>query len=190
MVFTKESEVKNYIDKKEQEQWLSGLYDAVVDLAWLEKETKQSVLYKWLKNDESLLSYAELSMKTEKLNIWESIKYRLLELKLSISCPYFADFKDFLQELKRWTDTSTTDTTETTTSGTTHRETTSESSEASTHSFCWKRVSSIKSEPYERNSRTWVTWCSKTARNNWKNFWLIVWMLHMLQKIVLLEKHI
>jgi hypothetical protein len=33
MVINKETEIKNYIDKKEQSQSLSGLFDAVVDLA-------------------------------------------------------------------------------------------------------------------------------------------------------------
>jgi hypothetical protein len=56
----------------------------------------------------------------------------------------------------------------------TSMETASESSEVSTHTFCWTSVTNIQSEPFEKNSRTWVTWCSKTAHNNWKNFWIIL----------------
>ena len=176
---SKEQQIKEYIDSNEQTKWFWKLAETVADLAWVEKETKESFLSKWLKNDESLLAYAELVMKVEDLNTWEKIKKGLLELKLSITCFYFADFKYFLEELKRWpdtstTDTSTTDTHETTTTSTTHIETSSESSEASAHTFCWTSVSNIKSEPFERNSRTWVTWCSKTARNNWKNFWIVL----------------
>lgn len=185
----KKAKVEEFIETNEQTKWYWKLAETVADLAWVEKETKEWFLSKWLKNDENLLKYAELTMKTEKLNFWESIKHRLLELKLSVTCPYFADFKYFLEELKRWTNTSTTnsspDTTNTSntesitatnaasTSGT-PTETTSESSETLTPKFCWTNISGIRSEPFERNSRTWVTWCSKTARNNWKNFWIVL----------------
>ena len=174
MVTNKETEIKNYIDKKEQSQSLSGLFDAVVDLAWLEKETKKWVLYKWLKNDEHLLSYADLAMKTEKLTAWDRIRYNLLDLKLSISCPYFPDFKDFLQELKRWNTIGETGDNSDDMTSVDHTETTSESGEKPTRTFCGTRLSNIRSEPFEKNSRTWVTWCSKTARNNWKNFWIVL----------------
>ena len=171
MDIEKKAKVEEYINNNEQTQWLWVLAETVANLAWIEKETKEWFLYKWLKNDETLLAYAELTMKTEKLNIWESIKQKLLELKLSITCPYFADFKDFLEELKRWTDTSTNSSS---TTDVTSTETTSESTETWKHVFCWTNVGNIKSEPYEKNSQTWVTWCSKTARNNWKNFWIIL----------------
>ncbi len=181
----KKAKVEEYINENEQTQWFWKLADVVEDLTWLKEETEswqengpeKWFLKKWLKNDESMLAYAELVMKTEKLSWWESIKQKLLELKLSITCKYFEDFKDFLQELKRWTDTSTPSTTSSTaTTGTSvgHTETASESGETSSHTFCWINVNNIKSEPFERNSRTWVTWCSKTARNNWKNFWIIL----------------
>lgn len=171
MVTNKESEIKNYIQHKELSKSYSNFFETIADLVWLEKETKEKILTNWLKNDESLLAYANLVMKTEKLNFWESIKRKLLEVKLSITCPYFADFKDFLEDLKRWSDTSTT---ESTTGAATSTETTSESIELSNSQFCWTSVSSIKSEPFQKNSRTWVTWCSKTARNNWKNFWIVL----------------
>ena len=166
----KEQQIKEYIDSNEQTKWFWKLAETVVDLAWVEKETKEWFLSRWLKNNESLLTYAELVMKTEDLNTWERIRLKLLEIKLSIPfvCPYFDDFKDFLEELKRWPDTSENGT------GTQSFEWASESSETSTHQFCWSNLSNIKSEPFEKNSKTWVTWCSKTARNNWKNFGIIL----------------
>ena len=181
----KEQQVKHYINENEQTQWFWKLADVVEDLTWLKEETESWVenwpekwfLSKWLKNDEAMLAYAELVMKVEKLNFWERVKQKLLELKLSISCPYFEDFKDFLQELKRWTNTSTTQASETTgptTSTTAATEASTETAETSAHNFCGTNIRNIKSEPFEKNSRTWVTWCSKTARNNWKNFWIIL----------------
>ena len=152
-----ESKVNEYIQQKEESEWNSGILDTVADLAWLEKETKDKWhFFKWLRNDENLLTYANLTMDSENLSFWDSVKRKLLELKLSITCKYFPDFKDFLAELKRWTNTNT--------------ETTNESTETWNHIYCWTNVNSIKSEPYEKNSKTWVTWCSKTARWNWKNF--------------------
>jgi len=152
------TQVEEFIENNEQSQWLWPLAETVADLVWVEEETKRWFLSKWLKNDENLLSYAELTMKTEKLNIWDSIKQKLLEVKLSITCPYFSDFKDFLENLKRWTVIANTP------------ETVSESSETPTNTFCGTNINNIKSEPFEKNSKTWVTWCSKTARYNWKNF--------------------
>ena len=160
---SKESEIKDYIQKKEEATWTTALIDTVADLAWLEKESKKWALSKRLKNDENLLSYADLTMKTEKLTFWESVKHKLLELKLSITCPYFADFKDFLNNLRLWTDTSVWTTT-------TPTETVGESNETVIHSFYGTNINNIKSEPFEKNSQTWVTRCSKTARCNWKNF--------------------
>lgn len=188
-----EAKVKEYINHNEETQWLWKLAETIADLAWIEKETKEGFLGKWLKNDENLLLYAELTMKTEKLSVWESIRRKLLELKLWVTCPYFADFKNFLGELKRWTVISTTDnstsssTTESSTSrtstfGRVSTETTPWSNWATTesnetwkqHMFCGTSINNIKSEPFEKNSKTWVTWCSRTARNNWRNFWIIL----------------
>lgn len=180
----KKAKVEEYINENEQTQWFWKLAETVADLTWLKEETEswqengpeKWFLSKWLKNDEAMLTYAELVMKVEELSFWERVKQKLLELKLSITCPYFDDFKDFLQELKRWTNTSTTYTSETgdTTSSATTTETTTESTETSAHNFCGTNIRNIKSEPFEKNSQTWVTWCSKTARNNWKNFWIIL----------------
>ena len=181
----KQAKIEEFIETNEQTQWLWGFAETVAELAWVEKETKEWFLSKWLKNDENLLAYAELAMKTEKLSIWESITRLKLEVILNFTCRYFAEFKNFLQELKRWHDTSTTDestnasSTETWNMGTSSTwtatsETSSEASETLTHTFCWTTVNSIKSEPFEKNSSTWVTWCSKTARFNWKNFWIML----------------
>lgn len=170
------SKVEAYIDENEKKKWYWGLADTVADLAWVEKETKEGFINKWLKNDKNLLRYAELAIKTDKLTVWESIEQKLLDIKLSISCPYFVDFKDFLEELKRWSDTSKPEdslagaSTWTSTEATT--ETTADSSEISTRTFCWTSVTSIQSEPFQRNGKTWVTRCSKTARFNWHNFGL------------------
>jgi hypothetical protein len=40
-------------------------------------------------------------METKELNFWDQTKKKILELRLGITCPYFADFKEFLEELKR-----------------------------------------------------------------------------------------
>lgn len=165
------TKVEKFVEKNEKNKWFWVLAETVANLAWVEKETKEWFLSKWLKNDENLLTYAELAMKTEKLNFWEIFKQKILELKLSITCPYFADFKEFLKELKCWTDTSDT-TIHTSTTGTTSTEIAPESTETWKRTFCWTSISEIKSEPFQRNSKTWVTWCSKTARCNWRNFWI------------------
>ena len=168
---SQKAKVEEYINNNEQGRWYWKLADTVADLAWVEKETKENFLTKRLKNDEALLTYAGLAMSTEKLNIWESIKKKLLEVKLSITCPYFSDFKIFLEELKRWPDTSN-NTSTAPTSSTTSTEMSSSSPETSTHKFCGVNIDDIKSEPFQKNSTTWVTWCSKTARSNWNNFGL------------------
>ena len=159
------TKVEGFIENKKKEEgkdW--NLIETVADLVWVEKETKENFLNKWLNNDESLLSYAELKMKSEKLTIWESLKQKLLEIKLSITCPYFADFNDFLEDLKLWSNTNTSTSTST--------ETSTESIETSNNTFCGTSIRNIESEPFSKNHKTWVTWCSKTARYNWYNFGL------------------
>ncbi len=192
----KKAKVEEYINNNEP-QWFWKLAKGIVeDLTWLKEETEswqengpeKWFLSLWLKNNETMLAYAELAMKTEKLTPKESIKYKLLELRLSIPfcCPYFADFKEFLEELKRWPDTSKQDkpSTETSTEASTEAsskassktwtEVTTDSIETSNHTFCWTNIRNIKSKPFQKNSRTWVTWCSKTARLNWYNFGLVL----------------
>lgn len=96
MELEKESKIKNYIQEKEQLTW-----NTVADLSSLDKEIKDWFLTEWVRNDAGLLKYAELAMK-EELSLGESVKLSLLDLKLSLSCPYFSDFKKFLSELKQW----------------------------------------------------------------------------------------
>lgn len=159
MVTDKKSEVENYIKSKEQEggTWILGI---IAWLTWIEKETKEWVLQEWLKNEEDLLTYANLALK-DNLNFWEKFKFKILDLKLSITCPYFSDFKKFLRDLDLWNDVSSSDT-----------ETLNDDIETKQHVFCWVNVNDIKSEPFAKNSKTWVTRCSKTARYNWENFGL------------------
>lgn len=174
-----EGRVKEFVDKYEETEWLWPLADVVENLTWL-KENAESwqengPLSKWLKNNETMLAYAELSMKTEKLKFWESIKKKLLELKLSITCPYFEDFKEFLEELKRWPDTSKPENLSSGESAWTSTETTAESIEMSARTFCWTKITGIKSRPYHEtynNKGKKVTRCSQTARYNWYHFWI------------------
>lgn len=119
-MFEKEAEIKSYIQDKEQSEWKVDLVDNIAELASLENEVKDWFFSEWIKNDKGLLSYAELAMKKENLSFWESTKFKLLDMKLSLTCSYFTDFKNFLKGLKDWKDTSDTNkssNTETTKSG-------------------------------------------------------------------------
>lgn len=172
-----EAKIKEYIEKKEEKQQQEPNYlDSVTDLVWLEEETRDWVLSEWLKNDKSLLAYARLFNKQGKLNIWDSLRFKILEVKLSVTCPYFADFKDFLKELQRGEDTSKLDKSDQNytevinTTSTEKTELSNESKETLTHTFCWISINDIKSEPFQRSGKTGVTRCSKTARSNWSNF--------------------
>jgi len=158
MESSQKSQIEAYITEKESKD-SDNLIDTIANLGLIEQETKDNMLKNWLKNDEKLLSYAELAF-NEKLNTKEYIEKWLLELRLSITCPYFRDFKDFLEQLKSWNNISNSPTTAET------------SVEFSNKTFCGTSLSCIKSEPYQKNSETWVTWCSRTARRNWENFWL------------------
>lgn len=163
-----QEKVKDFIEKKEETEPRSILLDAVVELTWLKEETESNFFSEWLKNDKDLLTYAELFNKKD-----ESIKFSILEAKLYFTCPYFADFKDFLEELQRWTDTSESDNESKENNEKTNTETaewSKESKETVAHTFCWVSVDNIKSEPFERSGKNGITRCSKTARNNWKNF--------------------
>jgi len=157
MEASNESKIKDYIQEKEKTEWFGWIIDIIGSLTWLEKETKDWIFSKWLKNDENLLEYAKLSNRVEELRFGENIKFKLLEVKLSVTCPYFADFKAFIRALNQRVSNPTS-------------EVTSESAEISNHTFCWTSVDKIKSEPFEKSSETWVTRCSRTARCNWRNF--------------------
>lgn len=172
----KKDKVKAYIKENEnntQEGWNPDPIKTLTDdLSSLEQETEFWFLSERLRNDKGLLAYAELAMQKEKLSIWKSIKLKLLDMKLSITCPYFEDFKDFLEELKRWKDTSRSDDSKQNDEETDTEtdEWSKESKEATAHTFCGVNIDNIKSEPFERSDKNGITRCSKTARNNWKNF--------------------
>ena len=181
----KKTKVEEYINIHEQEKWYWKLAETVADLAWLEKETKENLIHKRLKNNKDLLTYAELHNKIENLNIWESLQLKLLEVKLSVSCPYFEDFKDFLKEINSWPysppqNTPILETHENTTHENTTPEnitntptdTTIEIEKIWNHVFCGTNIDNIQSEPFEKNRKTGVTRCSKTAQSNWLNFWI------------------
>ena len=102
--------IKEYIQEKEKKSiiWLFSEMKAEFDslVSKETKETRESLhIFEWLKNDKNLLTYAELKNKEWELSWWEKVTLQLLEVKLSITCPYFLDFKDFLEELKKWEST-------------------------------------------------------------------------------------
>lgn len=138
MELEKESKIKNYIQEKEQLTW-----NTVADLSSLDKEIKDWFLTEWVRNDAGLLKYAELAMKKE-LSLGESVKLSLLDLKLSLSCPYFSDFKKFLSELKQWNHNSDTN-----------------------NSFSSSKIQSKESLKYEADSLNNKTTESKVESNSW-----------------------
>lgn len=174
-----ETKITEYINEKEKNtlSWtLTSIENDFNNLVW--KETKETwdwlKLFEWLKNDKALLKYAEYKEKENELKRWEKFKMELLELKLSITCPYFKDFKEFLEDLNKWEYVPQpgddwnnwnnwiewwNENTETNRQGNT---------------FCGTIINNISSSPYYRNSKTWVTRYSKTARENWKRFWIVL----------------
>jgi len=161
-----EAEIKEYIENKQKDSapWaLETIRTEFNSLIWKEeKETRDWLhLFEWLKNDKNLLQYAELKMKDKKeMKRWDKMKMELLELKLSITCSYFKDFKSFLEELKKWEYESES------------IQSWNESLDFTDHEFCWLWLWEIQSYPYYKNSETQTTWCSRTAWMNWQNFWL------------------
>ena len=162
-----EAQIKEFIENKQKDS-VSWTFEAIKtefdSLIWKEeKETGDWLhLFEWLKNDTALLKYAELKAKEWELKWWDKLKIELLELRLSVTCPYFKDFKTFLEELNKWENMPQT------------WETWNESAEFQGKTFCGFSINNIKSNPYYKNSQTWVTWCSKTARENWKKFWIVL----------------
>lgn len=162
-----EAQIKEYIENKQKDS-VSWTFESIKtefnSLIWKEKKETWDwlKLFEWLKNDKNLLTYAELKSKEKDLKRWEKVKMDLLDLKLSITCPYFKDFKTFLEELNKWESVSQT------------WETWSESAEFQGKTFCGFSINNIKSYPYYKNSETWVTWCSKTARENGKKFGIVL----------------
>lgn len=103
-----EAKVRKYISENMALHWIWDFDKILSTLTWDEKETKDWKIFNWLKNEDSMLLYAELAMKTEKLKVWEFVRFKLLELELSITCSNFTDFKNFLSELKHWNDSAET----------------------------------------------------------------------------------
>lgn len=170
-----ETQIKNYIDTKEKNtlSWtLTTIENNYNNL--LQKETKETgdwlKLFQWLKNDKALLKYAEYKAKENELKRWEKVKMELLELRLSITCPYFKDFQEFLDELNQWEYVP-----QPWDDWNNWNEGWNENVEIrQSNTFCGATIDNILSSPYYRNSQTWVTWCSKTARENWKRFGIVL----------------
>jgi hypothetical protein len=147
--------IENYIEEQEAETSMWQL-DASFEELWVDVN-----LSRRLKNDHKMLTYAEnfLEIKESWWFLWW-IKLQLLELRLSMTCPYFSEFKDFLVELKKWNDTN--------------EDENSDNLDTiwSDNEFLWTKVSEIESQPFYKNPGTWVTRCAATANFNAKDFWL------------------
>lgn len=72
MESSQKSQIEAYITEKESKD-SGNLIDTIANLGLIEQETKDNMLKNWLKNDEKLLSYAELAF-NEKLNTKEYIE--------------------------------------------------------------------------------------------------------------------
>ena len=172
-----EAQIINYIKEKEEGtlSWtIENIETEFNNLVWKEKKETEDwlKLFERLKNDKYLLKYAEYKSKENELKWWDKVKMELLELRLSITCPYFKDFKAFLEDLNKWEYVPQPWEDENNWNNWNNWNENMEIWHGNT--FCWISVDDIKSSPYYRNSQTWVTWCSKTARENWKRFWLIL----------------
>lgn len=144
--------IEKFIDEKEKKTLMWQLNENLEEL-WLDVKIGE-----WLKNDEMLLSYAQMYLNESK-SIFDSFKMQFIELKAKIQCPYFEDFKVFLNELKQWENTKNQN----------------ESSEFidDAHQFLGTKVSDIESQPYYKNpEKGGTTRCSATAQFNWLDFWL------------------
>lgn len=154
-------DIKKEIKTKESETALWQIEQTTEEL-WLDVK-----IWAWLKNDQKMLNYSKLYLKKSP-SIWESFKLQFLELRLSIVCPYFKDFKVFLSELKKWEDTS---------------EDANENSNQDVNqneidviwegdNFLGTDISEIESQPFYKNPDSWVTRCAATARFNALDFWI------------------
>jgi len=168
IIMENEAQIKEYIEDKENESPITQLENLAWEI-WLWKEKKEwddgPHLFDWLKNDKNLLKYAELKAREGSLDFRENKRFQLLDLWLSVACPYFSDFKQFLGELKKWEYVS---------QWWEGENNWNENVEIQGKTFCGVSINSILSSPYYKNSQTWVTWCSKTARENWKRFGLVL----------------
>lgn len=152
--------IQTFIEEQEKTTSIWQLNENLEEL-WLDVK-----IWEWLKNDQKMLTYAEhfLWLK-ESWDLFWWIKLQFLELRLSITCPYFEDFKSFLKELKIWDDTEELDD---------NQDHTSDNIDIVSHNteFMWTKVSEIKSQPFYKNPGSWVTRCAATARFNALDFGL------------------
>lgn len=111
------NKVNEFIDNHEWDSIIWQLSAAKVEIDTLKSEISE---FTWIEQEKDWLAwtildrlwngtdlrqYAEYELK-DNLTWWEKTKKRLLELKLSITCTYFSDFKKFLKNLKEWSDVS------------------------------------------------------------------------------------
>ncbi len=153
--------IKTFIEDKEKTTSIWQLNENLEEL-WLDVKIGE-----WLKNDKKMLTYAEhfLWLK-ESWGLFWWIKMQFLELRLSMTCPYFEDFKSFLGELKKWEDTEALD------SDDKKNESDNIDVIINNNEFMWTKVSEIKSQPFYKNPGSWVTRCAATARFNALDFGL------------------
>lgn len=151
--------IQTFIEEKEKTTSIWQLNENLEEL-WLDVK-----LGEWLKNDKNMLTYAEhfLELK-ESWGFFWWIKIQFLELRLSMTCPYFEDFKSFLEELKKWDDIKEGDETNTKTDDI--------DVISNNNKFIGTKLSEIKSQPFYKNVWTWVTRCAATARFNALDFGL------------------
>lgn len=145
-------QVTTYIEEKEKTTSV-GQLDENLESLWLDIKISSR-----LKNDETLLDYAKMYLNESK-SIFDNFKMQFISLKAKILCPYFDDFKIFLDELKLWNNTNKPN----------------ETPEIidDTHEFFWTKISEIESQPYYKNPEEGgTTRCSATAQFNGLDFGL------------------
>ena len=156
--------VEKYIEDREKLSSLSGIKESLKNL-WFDLK-----IWEWLKKDKDMLEYAKLFLKEEtentKRTTKEELKILKLEIKLRFKCSYFADFKEFLKNLKE-----SENSTEKSAEGNKHTEQL-EQEEIANNTFLTTPISQIKSHPYYKSSKSGVTRCSATAQFNWDSFGL------------------
>jgi len=166
MIENIQEKVQNYIESQNKKSNLSETQNSLKEF-WLDLK-----VWEWLKNDKDMLDYAQLFLKekieNKKRTFKEEFKIWLLELKLQIKCSYFADFKEFLKDLKE-SESSTKQKEDATDS---KQKESKEQGMRIDNKFFNTSISKMKSHPYYKNSASWVTWCSATARFNSESFWL------------------
>ncbi|MCK9467041.1 MAG: hypothetical protein M0P94_01820 [Candidatus Absconditabacterales bacterium] len=166
MIENIQEKVQNYIESQNKKSNLSETQNSLKEFG-LDLKVGE-----WLKNDKDMLDYAQLFLKekieNKKRTFKEEFKIGLLELKLQIKCSYFADFKEFLKDLKE-SESSTKQKEDATDS---KQKESKEQGMRIDNKFFNTSISKMKSHPYYKNSASGVTWCSATARFNSESFGL------------------